>query len=69
LPGNVKAEKDKAAQAQQSINAHMTERKLSECVVPYSDKLSKKAAVEWLIATDQVSLVTTIVLSSYVLMT
>jgi hypothetical protein len=69
LPGNVKAEKDKAAQAQQSINAHMTERKLSERVVPYSDKLFKKAAVEWLIATDQVSLVTTIVLSSYVLMT
>ncbi|KAG2033417.1 hypothetical protein BDR03DRAFT_824198, partial [Suillus americanus] len=53
LPGDVKAEKEKAAQAQQSINAHMTEQKLSERVVPYSDKLFKKAAVEWLIATDQ----------------
>ncbi|KAG1868963.1 hypothetical protein DFJ58DRAFT_653624 [Suillus subalutaceus] len=29
------------------------ERKLSECGIPYSDKLVKKAAVEWLIATDQ----------------
>ncbi|KAG2338578.1 hypothetical protein BDR05DRAFT_849379, partial [Suillus weaverae] len=53
LPGNVKAEKEKAAQAQQNISVHMTERKLSERVVPYSDKLFKKAAVEWLVATDR----------------
>ncbi|KAG1822934.1 uncharacterized protein BJ212DRAFT_1263646 [Suillus subaureus] len=31
----------------------MTERKLLECVVPYSDQLFRKAAIKWLIATDQ----------------
>jgi len=54
LPGDVKARKENATQ--QSINAHLTERKLGERVVPYSDKLFKKAAIEWLVATDQVRL-------------
>jgi hypothetical protein len=54
LPGDVAAEKKKTAQAQQTIDAHMTERKLSERVVLYSDQLFRKAAIEWLIATDQV---------------
>ncbi|KAG2353316.1 hypothetical protein BDR07DRAFT_1309955, partial [Suillus spraguei] len=53
LPGNIKAEKEKTAQAQQTINAHLTECKLSEHMIPYTDKLFKKAAIEWLIATDQ----------------
>jgi len=55
LPGDVAAEKKKAAQAQQTIDAHMTERKLSERVIPYSHQLFRKAAIEWLIETDQVS--------------
>jgi len=55
LPGDVKARKEKAERAQQTINSHLTERKLAERVVPYSDKLFKKAAIEWLIATDQVT--------------
>ena len=50
LPGDVAAEKKKAAQAQQTIDVHMTER-----IIPYSDQLFRKAAIEWLIATDQVS--------------
>jgi hypothetical protein len=54
LPGDIKARKEKAEHAQQTINAHLTERKLAERVVPYSDKLFKKAAIEWLVATDQV---------------
>ncbi|KAG1801824.1 hypothetical protein EV424DRAFT_1331604, partial [Suillus variegatus] len=53
LPGDIAAEKMKAARAQETLNAHMTERKLSERVVPYSDQLFRKAAIEWLIATDQ----------------
>ncbi|KAG1888027.1 uncharacterized protein F5891DRAFT_966302 [Suillus fuscotomentosus] len=53
LPGDVKDRKAKAMRAQQVINSHLTERKLAERVVPYSDKLFKTAAVEWLIATDQ----------------
>jgi hypothetical protein len=53
LPGDIKAQKQKAERTQQSINSHLTERKLAERV-PYSDKLFKKAAIEWLVATDQV---------------
>ncbi|KAG2032383.1 hypothetical protein BDR03DRAFT_874095 [Suillus americanus] len=53
LPGDVAAEKKKVAQAQQTIDAHVTERKISERVIPYSDQLFRKAAIEWLIATDQ----------------
>ncbi|KAG1854122.1 hypothetical protein C8R48DRAFT_610355 [Suillus tomentosus] len=53
LPGDIKDRKEKAARAQQAINSHLTERKLAERVVPYSDKLFKTAAIEWLIATDQ----------------
>ncbi|KAG1908525.1 uncharacterized protein F5891DRAFT_937641, partial [Suillus fuscotomentosus] len=53
LPGDVKARKEKAKQAQRTINSHLTERKLSERVIPYLDKLFKRAAIEWLVATDQ----------------
>ncbi|KAG1868057.1 hypothetical protein C8R48DRAFT_544498, partial [Suillus tomentosus] len=49
LPGDIKARKDK----QQSINAHLTERKLTEKVVSYLDKLFKQAVIEWFVATDQ----------------
>lgn len=52
LPGDVKARKENAAQ--QSINAHLTERKLAERVVSYTDRLFKQAAIEWLVSTDQV---------------
>ncbi|KAG1747186.1 uncharacterized protein EDB91DRAFT_1048679 [Suillus paluster] len=51
LPGDVKARKDDVAQ--QSIDAHLTEWKLAERVVSYSDKSFKQAAIEWLVATDQ----------------
>ncbi|KAG1886428.1 uncharacterized protein F5891DRAFT_968156 [Suillus fuscotomentosus] len=53
LPGDVKAHKEKAEQAQRTINSHLTECKLSERVIPYSDKLFKQASIEWLVATDQ----------------
>ena len=56
LPGDVKGRKEKAERVQQTINSHLTERKLAERVVPYSDKVFKQAAIEWLVATDQVSL-------------
>jgi hypothetical protein len=54
LPGDVAAEKKKVMQAQQTIDAHVTEHKILERVIPYSDQLFRKAAIEWLIATDQV---------------
>lgn len=56
LPGDIKDHKEKAVHAQQAINSHLTEWKLAEWVVPYSDKLFKTVAIEWLIATDQVCL-------------
>lgn len=55
LPGDIAAETKKATQAQQTIDVHMTEHKLSECIIPYSHQLFRKAAIEWLIRTDQVS--------------
>ncbi|KAG1823289.1 hypothetical protein EV424DRAFT_1321203 [Suillus variegatus] len=51
LPGDVKARKENATQ--QSINAHLTERKLAKRVVSYTDRLFKQAAIEWLVSTDQ----------------
>ena len=46
----------KAERAQQAIDSHLTEHKLANQVVPYSDKLFKKVAIEWLMVTDQVHL-------------
>jgi hypothetical protein len=56
LPGNVKACKAKAECVQQTIDSHLTKRELAERVVPYSVKFFMKAAIEWLVATDQVCL-------------
>jgi hypothetical protein len=56
LPGDVQAWKMKAAKENQTLNKHLKEKQLSECVVPYSDKIFRQAAIEWLIATDQVCL-------------
>jgi len=53
LPGDVKAHKEKA---EQTINAHSTKCKLAKQVIPYSDKQFKKAAIQWLVSTDQVCL-------------
>ncbi len=46
-----------AAKQQSSIEPHLEERKVKERVIPYSDALFKEAAIEWLIATDQVNLI------------
>ncbi|KAK6995737.1 putative AC transposase [Favolaschia claudopus] len=57
LPADVKARKAEAAEAkvleQQTLDPHL--QKKPERVVRYSDKLFRDAAIEWLIATDQVS--------------
>jgi hypothetical protein len=50
LPGNIVAEKKKAThkatQVQQTIDTYMTERKLSEHIIPYSHQLFRKVAIE-----------------------
>lgn len=54
LPGDVAARKEKTAVAQRTINSHLVEAKLADKVLPYSDQCFRQAAIEWLIATDQV---------------
>jgi len=54
LPGDVAARKKKAEQAQRTLDASLVEKKLTKKVVPYSDRLFKTAAIQWLVATDQV---------------
>jgi hypothetical protein len=53
LAGDIAARKKENEQTQHTIDAHLTQRKLADRVLPYSDKAFKKAAIQWLIATDQ----------------
>ena len=59
LPKAVRARKDadkaKDRAKQQSLDPHLVERTQDEYIPPYSDSLMQEVAIEWLIATDQVS--------------
>lgn len=56
LPKDVKARKEEAARkakpAQSTLDTHLEDRPHREA--PYSDNIFEQAALEWLIATDQV---------------
>ena len=54
LPGDVAARKKQVEQTQLTLDASLVEKKLTKKVVPYSDQLFKTAAIQWLVATDQV---------------
>ncbi|KAG6873381.1 hypothetical protein C0993_001496 [Termitomyces sp. T159_Od127] len=54
LPGNVKKHKADAEHAVQTWDQDLREKKLNKCVIKYTDKVFRKAAIEWLVATDQV---------------
>lgn len=58
LPKALKAQREaKIAEdksKQSSIDPHLRERVEKERVIPYSDELFRDAAMEWVIATDQV---------------
>jgi hypothetical protein len=54
LPGDVMARKKKAEQAQRTLDADLVEKKFVKRVIPYSDQVFKTAAIQWLVATDQV---------------
>jgi hypothetical protein len=56
LPGDIKKRKQEAEEVNRTLDHDFTEKKVSERVIRYSDKLFRQAAVEWLVATDQVSL-------------
>jgi transposase InsO family protein len=49
----VKKRKAAAETATRTLDRDLRERKLSDRVLPYSDKLFRQAAIEWLVATDQ----------------
>lgn len=55
LPGDVAARKKANEQAQHTIDSHLVERKAADRILPYTDQTFKKAAIEWLISTNQVS--------------
>jgi hypothetical protein len=54
LPGDNKKRKEAAEEVTRTLDRDLREKKVSERVVPYSDKLFRRAAIEWLVATDQV---------------
>jgi len=63
------AEKEEAAHLKQgSLDPHLADLGPKEHVLPYTDSLFRQAAIDWLIATDQVFLLTHIepLLTSYI---
>jgi hypothetical protein len=54
LPGDVKKRKAAAIAVTRMLDSDLAEKKLSECVIPYTDKAFCEAAIQWLISTDQV---------------
>ncbi|KAF8802673.1 hypothetical protein BYT27DRAFT_7111869, partial [Phlegmacium glaucopus] len=53
LPGDIKKRKVAAELVTQTLDRNLREKKLTEQVVPYTDKAFHQAAIEWLVATDQ----------------
>ncbi len=56
LPGDIKKWKADAEEATCTLDHDLREKKPSEHTAPYSDKLFHQVVVEWLVATDQVSI-------------
>ena len=54
IPGDVIARKLKPEQSRRTIDGYLVEKKSTDGSVAYSDRLFQQAAVEWLVATDQV---------------
>ncbi|KAF8237269.1 hypothetical protein L208DRAFT_1248467, partial [Tricholoma matsutake] len=53
LPGDIKKRKEAAEEVTRTLDHDLREKKISEWVVPYSHKIFRCMAVEWLVATDQ----------------
>ena len=54
LPGDVKKRKAAAELVTRTLDRDLKEKKTAERVVPYTDRAFHQAAIEWVIATDQV---------------
>jgi hypothetical protein len=55
LPGDVRKRKDALAEIGRTLDGDLREN-VKEIIIPYSVKLFRRKAVEWIAATDQVSL-------------
>ncbi|KAJ3562023.1 hypothetical protein NP233_g9835 [Leucocoprinus birnbaumii] len=55
LPRNRKKKAEQAAQqaTQATLNSHLGEKPVKECIIKYMDAVFKQAAIEWLAATNQ----------------
>jgi hypothetical protein len=63
LPGDIKKRKAAAEHATRTLDRDLKEKKVKDRVVPYTDKGFRQVAIEWLVATDQVSEILVVVLS------
>ncbi|KAG6894087.1 hypothetical protein C0992_007561, partial [Termitomyces sp. T32_za158] len=54
LPSDIKKYKANAKHVIQTLNGDLKEKKIKERVVKYTHKEFRRAAIEWLVATDQV---------------
>ena len=55
LPGDVRKRKVAAKLVTWTLDHDLQEKKLTEWVVPYTDKTFHQAVIEWLVTSDQVS--------------
>ena len=55
LPGDIKKRKAAAELVTRTLDCELREKKPIERVIPYSDQAFHQAAIEWLVASDQVS--------------
>jgi hypothetical protein len=55
LPGDIKKRKVAAELVTRTLDHDLQEKKLTERVVPYTNKTFHQAAIEWLVASDQIS--------------
>ena len=58
LPKDRKSQKDKSERSHQTqLHAHLQPVTPKERVIPYTDDWFRKAAIQWLVTTDQVTII------------
>jgi hypothetical protein len=54
LPSDIAARKKANEHTQHTIDSHLVQHKLADHVLSYTDQTFEKAAIKWLISTNQV---------------